>query len=47
MSKKITKTKIKMAGIGNHMMEAGAEIYANPEVKDKIKKKLENRKEPK
>lgn len=47
MSKKLTRTKLKMAAIGNNMMEAGAELYSNPEVKDKIKKKVEHEKEPK
>ncbi|MCD2347719.1 hypothetical protein [Clostridium guangxiense] len=47
MSKKLSITKLKMAAIANHMMEAGAELYSNPEVKDKIKKKVQNKKESK
>lgn len=45
MSKKISITKLKMAAIANNMMEVGAELYSNPEVKDKIKKKVKNEKE--
>ncbi|MFL0253041.1 hypothetical protein ACJDT4_21775 [Clostridium neuense] len=45
MSKKLSVTKLKMAAIANHMMEAGAELYSNPEVKSKIKKKIEDKKE--
>lgn len=47
MSKKLSVTKLKMAAIANHMMEAGAELYSNPEARDKIKKKIEDKKEPK
>ncbi len=36
----MSKTQLKMAAIGNHMMEAGAEIYKNPEVREKIKENL-------
>lgn len=47
MSKKLTRTKLKMAAIANNMMEAGAELYSNPEVKNKINKKIQDEKEPK
>jgi hypothetical protein len=40
MSKDMTKTQLKMAALGNHMMEAGAEIYKSPEVREKIKENL-------
>ena len=32
MSKKLSSTKLKMAALGNNMIEAGAEIYADPEI---------------
>ena len=47
MSKKLTATKLKMAAIGNNMMEAGAELYADPEIKNKIKEKIKDEKESK
>lgn len=47
MSKKLTRTKIKMAAIENNMMEIGAELYSNPEVRSRIKKKVQNEKESK
>lgn len=47
MSKKLTRTKLKMAAIENNMMEIGAELYSNPEVRSKIKKKVQNEKESK
>lgn len=47
MSKKLTATKLKMAAIGNNMLEAGAEIYSNPEVKEKIREKVTTEKESK
>ena len=40
MSSKLTPTKLKMAALGNNNIEAGAEIYSDPEIKNKIKKKL-------
>jgi hypothetical protein len=40
MSKKLTAAQLRMAALGNNMMEVGAEIYRNPEVTDKIKKNL-------
>ena len=40
MSSKLTPTKLKMAALGNNNIEAGAEIYSNPEIKKKIKNKL-------
>lgn len=43
MSKKLTETKLKMAALGNHMMEAGAEIYSNPQVKKEIKNNLKEK----
>jgi hypothetical protein len=43
MSKKLTETKLKMAALGNHMMEAGAEIYSNPEVRREIKSHLKEK----
>lgn len=46
MSSKLTGTKLKMAALGNNDIEAGAEIYSNPEIKNKIKNKLA-KKEPK
>lgn len=39
MSKKLTATKLKMAALGNNNIEAGAEIYIDPEIKNKIKNK--------
>ena len=39
MSKKLTSTKLKMAALGNNMIEAGAEIYIDPKIKNKIKNK--------
>ncbi|MBC2392691.1 hypothetical protein BJV85_003202 [Clostridium acetobutylicum] len=44
MSKKLTRTKLKMAAIEKNMMEVGAELYSNLEVRDEIKKKLKNKK---
>jgi hypothetical protein len=45
MTKELTKMQLRMAALENHMMEAGAELYANPEVTQKIKENLskENR----
>ena len=40
MSKKLTSTKLKIAALGNNMIEAGAEIYFDPEIKNKFNKKL-------
>lgn len=40
MSKKLTAAQLRMAALGNHMMEAGAELYQNPEVVEKIKNEL-------
>ncbi len=39
MSSKLTATKLKMAALGNNNIEAGAEIYSDPEIKNKIKNK--------
>jgi hypothetical protein len=39
MTKELTKAQLRMAALGNHMMEAGAELYSNPEVREKIKEK--------
>jgi hypothetical protein len=39
MSKKLTTTKLKMAALGNGMIEAGAELYSDPEIKNKFKEK--------
>lgn len=39
MSKKLTATKLKMSALGNNMIEAGAEIYIDPEVKNKLRNK--------
>jgi hypothetical protein len=44
MSSKLTPTKLKMAALGNNDMEAGAEIYSDPEIKNKIKNKFEKKK---
>ena len=44
MSKKLTKTKLKMAAIGNNMVEAGAELYSDPEIKNEFKDKSRNKK---
>ena len=46
MSSKLTATKLKMAALGNNDIEAGAEIYSDREIKNKIKNKL-TKKEPK
>ena len=40
MSKKMTDTKIKMAAIGNNMMEVGQEIYIDPTKDNKLNKPL-------
>jgi hypothetical protein len=32
MTKELTKMQLRMAALENHMMEAGAELYANAEV---------------
>ncbi|MBU3075893.1 hypothetical protein [Clostridium estertheticum] len=45
MSSKLTATKLKMAALGKYDIEAGAETYSDPEIKNKIKNKL--KKEPK
>lgn len=50
MSKKMTAAQLRMAALGNNMMEAGAELYSNPEVKEKIKNNMTSNttnKEPK
>lgn len=47
MSKKLTGAQLRMAALQNNMMEVGAEIYKNPEVRNKIKNTLENMKESK
>lgn len=46
MSKKLSSTKLKMSALGNNMIEAGAEIYTDPEIKNKFKNKS-LKKEPK
>lgn len=43
MAKKLTAAQLRMAALGNNMMEAGAEIYKNPEVKKKIKDNLKHK----
>jgi hypothetical protein len=40
MTKELTKAQLRMAALGNHMMEAGAELYSNPEVREKIKESI-------
>lgn len=45
MSKKLTAAQLRMAALGNNMMEAGVELYKNPEVRKKIKNNLAS-KEP-
>jgi hypothetical protein len=40
MTKELTKMQLRMAALENHMMEAGAELYANPEVTQKIKENI-------
>lgn len=47
MRKKLTGAQLRMAALQNNMMEVGAEIYKNPEVTNKIKNTLANKKEPK
>lgn len=44
MAKKLTAAQLRMAALGNNMMEAGAEIYKNPEVRKKIKDTLKDKK---
>jgi len=39
MSSKLTPTKLKMAALGNNNIEAGAEIYSDSEIKNRIKNK--------
>ena len=46
MSKKLTATKLKMAALGNNMIEVGAEVYIDTEIKNKFKSKSV-KKEPK
>ncbi|WP_179631858.1 hypothetical protein [Clostridium peptidivorans] len=47
MSKKLTAAQLRMAALGNNMIEVGAEIYKNPEIKNKIKNNIANKKESK
>lgn len=47
MSKKLTNMQLRMAALGNDMLEAGAELYRNPEVREEIKKNIKNEKEQK
>jgi hypothetical protein len=44
MSKKISATKMKMAAIGNNMIEAGKEIYIDPPKKNKMNKPVKESK---
>lgn len=44
MTKKLTSMQLRMAALGNHMMEAGAELYENPEVREKIKDNISKKK---
>lgn len=43
MTKKLTAAQLRMAALGNNMMEAGAEIYKNPEVRKKIKENIKDK----
>lgn len=47
MNKKLTNMQLRMAALGNDMAEAGAELYRNPEVKEKIKKNIKIEKKQK
>lgn len=40
MTKKLTKMQLRMAALGKNMMEAGAEFYSNPEIREKIKESI-------
>ncbi|MFL0245745.1 hypothetical protein [Candidatus Clostridium stratigraminis] len=40
MTKKLTAMQLRMAALANNDMEAGAEIYKNPEVTVKIKNNI-------
>jgi hypothetical protein len=40
MSKKVTATKMKMAAIGNNMIEVGKEIYIDPQKENKPNKSV-------
>ena len=42
MSSKLTATKLKMAALGNNNIEAGAEIYSDPQIRNKINNKIKN-----
>ena len=42
MSKKLSITKLKMAALGNNMIEAGAELYKDLGIKDNVKEKEKN-----
>jgi hypothetical protein len=45
MTKELTEAQLRMAALGNHMMEAGAELYSNPEVREKIKENIKDKDE--
>lgn len=45
MTKKLTAAQLRMAALGNNMMEAGAEIYKNPNVKMNIKNNIKHKKQ--
>lgn len=40
MKEELTAAKLRMAALGNNMMEIGAEFYENPEVREKIKNNI-------
>jgi hypothetical protein len=44
MSKKLSNVQLRMAALGNNMIEAGAELYRNPKVREEIKKNIRNEK---
>lgn len=44
MAKKLTAMQLRMAALGNNMMEAGAELYREPEVRKKVKNNVEEKK---
>lgn len=47
MTKKLTAMQLRMAALANNNMEAGAEIYKNPEVTEKIKSNITKKQDSK
>ncbi len=45
MSKKMTKMQLRMAAIGNNMLDTGAEFYKSAKIREEIKNKIKMKKE--